>query len=59
MFQLARSNLQAGQSTQKEWYDRTARERPFQLGDQALILLPTTANKLAAEWQGPYHIVKI
>ena len=58
MSQLARSNLQAAQSTQKEWYDRTARERTFQLGDQVLILLPTTANKLAAEWQGPYRIVK-
>ena len=48
MSQLARSNLQAGQSTQKEWYDRTARERSFQL-DQVLILLPSTADKLAAE----------
>ena len=58
MSQLARSNLQTAQSTQKEWYDRTVRERSFQLGDQVLILLPTTANKLAAEWQGPYRIVK-
>ena len=58
MSQLARSNLQTAQSTQKEWYDRTARERSFQLGDQVLILLPTTANKLAAEWQGPYRIIK-
>ena len=57
MSQLAHSNLQAAPSTQ-EWYDRTARERSFQLGDQVLILLPTTANKLAAEWQGPYRIVK-
>ena len=55
--QLARSNLQAAQSTQKEGYDRMARERSFQLGDQVLILLLTTANKLAAEWQGPYRIV--
>ena len=58
MSQLARSNLHAAQSTQKEWYDRTAKERSFQLGDQVLIVLPTTANKLAAEWQGPYRIVK-
>ena len=34
------------------------RERSFQLGDQVLILLSTTANKLAAEWQRPYRIVK-
>ena len=58
MSQLAPNNLQAAQSTQKEWHDRTARERSFQLGDQVLILLPTTANKLSAEWQGSYRIVK-
>ena len=49
MSQLARINLQAGQITQKEWYDRMARERSFQLGDQVLILLPSTAYKLAAK----------
>ena len=26
--------------------------------DQVFILPPTTANKLAAEWQGPYRIIK-
>lgn len=58
MSQLAHSNLQSDQSTQKEWYDRSARERSFQEGDQILILHPTTTNKLATEWQGHYQIVK-
>ena len=58
MSQLARSNLQSAQSAQKAWYDRTARERSFQVGDQVLILLPTSTNKLVAEWQGPYRIIK-
>ena len=58
MSQVACSNLQSAQNTQKKWYNRTAREKSFQTGDQVLILLPTTANKLAAEWQGPYRIIK-
>ena len=39
--QLARSNLQSAQRTQKEWYDWSARERSFQEGEQVLIVLPT------------------
>ena len=58
MSELARQNLLSSQKAQKRWYDQTARERSFQPGDQVLILLPTTANKLAAEWQGPYRITK-
>ena len=33
-------NLRKAQRYQKAWYDRNARERSFQLGDQVLILLP-------------------
>ena len=51
MSELARQNLLSSQKAQKQWYDQTARERSFQPGDQ---VLPTTANKLTAEWQGPY-----
>ena len=38
--------------------DRTARSREFHPGDQVLVLLPTSTNKLLAEWQGPYPITK-
>lgn len=34
------------------------RERSFQEGEQVLILLPPTTNKLAAVWQEPYRIGK-
>ena len=30
----------------------------FQEGEQVLVLLPTSSNKLLAQWQGPYKIVK-
>ena len=53
-----RENLANAQATQKQWYDRNARYREFQPGDQVLILLPTCSNKLLAEWRGPYSVVR-
>ena len=32
---------------QKRWYDRNAREREFNEGDQVLVLLPTTTMQQA------------
>ena len=37
---------------QKEWFDRQARERELKVGEKVLILLPTSASKLLAKWQG-------
>ena len=48
-------NLKNAQATQKEWYDRHAQNQP---GDQVLVLLPTSTNKLLAEWRGLYSIVR-
>ena len=56
--ELARENLASAQVTQKTWYDRNARDRELQPGDQVLVLLPTSTNKLLAEWQGPYPVVR-
>ena len=53
-----RENLQDAHNTQKEWYDRNARDREFRPGDQVLILLPTSAKKLLAEWCGPYLVIR-
>ena len=58
MTELVQENLSNAQEIQKRWYDRNAREREFQPDDQVLILLPTTTNKLTAQWQGPYKVIK-
>ena len=58
MSELARENLQKAQTVQKKWYDKNARERKFQAGDQVLALLPSTTNKLLAKWQGPYPVTR-
>ncbi|KAL5517922.1 hypothetical protein EMCRGX_G003566, partial [Ephydatia muelleri] len=44
--------------TQKRWYDRNAREKTLEPGDKVLVLLPTSSNKLLAQWQGPYTVEK-
>jgi hypothetical protein len=55
---LAQENLANAQKHQKRWYDRHARDREFLPGQQVLVLLPTSSNKLLAEWQGPYTILR-
>ena len=46
------------QSRQKQWYDKGARLREFQKGDPVLVLLPTSSNKLLAQWQGLYQVIE-
>uniref|UniRef100_A0A669D272 Gypsy retrotransposon integrase-like protein 1 n=1 Tax=Oreochromis niloticus TaxID=8128 RepID=A0A669D272_ORENI len=58
MSMLAQQNMKMAQNKQKTWYDKKARERTFQPGQQVLLLLPTTDSKLLARWQGPYKITK-
>ena len=58
MAELVKDNLEKAQETQKKWYDLNARERSFELGEKVLVLLPTSTNKLLAQWQGPYEVVK-
>ncbi len=54
---LARENLVRSQVQQKKhWYDKTARSQSFEPGEEVLLLLPTSENKLLAKWQGPYQI---
>ncbi|KAL0156516.1 hypothetical protein M9458_047762, partial [Cirrhinus mrigala] len=51
-------NLQQAQRAQKLWYDKNCRQREYQPGQKVLLLLPTSANKLLARWQGPYAITR-
>ena len=58
MADLVHENMVQSQANQKRWYDRNARSRKFEPGDQVLVLLPTSTSKLLAQWQGAYEIVK-
>ena len=56
--ELAHDMLSRSQSKYKTYYDRKARPRTLQEGEQVLILLPTDRNKLLMQWRGPYTVVK-
>ncbi|CAH1243923.1 GIN1 [Branchiostoma lanceolatum] len=54
-------SLQQQETTQKKskaWYDKTARDREFSVGDQVLVLLPSATSKLQRQWRGPYTIMQ-
>ncbi|KAL2102386.1 hypothetical protein ACEWY4_001554 [Coilia grayii] len=55
---LVEDNMTKAQQNQARWYDQRARERSFRPGQQVLLLLPTTENKLLARWQGPYAVTR-
>ena len=47
------------QTKQKAYYDRRARSRKFDVGDEVLLLLPTDSNKLLLQWKGPYKVIEV
>ena len=56
--QLVSEHAAKNQEKQKEYYDRGAKSRRFEVGDQVLVLLPTAVNRLKLQWTGPYKIIK-
>lgn len=57
--EVASENLKKAQTKMKVWYDRKARSRSFDVGDQVLILLPVVGSPLEARFSGPYTVEKI
>ncbi len=55
---LASNHLQQSQVKMKTWYDKKARHREFQPGEQVLVLLPFQGHPLQAKFSGPYRIIK-
>ena len=53
-----KENLGQAQTRQKRWYDKRARTTTFKPGDKVLLLLPIATNKLMAQWQGPYSVIR-
>ena len=43
---------------QKRYFDQKSKVRELELDQKVLILLPSTANKLLAEWKGPYKVIE-
>lgn len=55
---IATAAEEMAKSKTKVWYDRGARSRSLTEGDQVLVLLPVGSDKLSAQWQGPYTVLK-
>ena len=55
MVTLANSSEVKEKGRQKKYFDRKTKERDLKVHDKVLLLLPTSTNKLLAEWKGPYE----
>lgn len=55
---LARESEEKAKQEGKAWHDKKARERVFKIGSQVLALMPSGSNKLSAQWEGPYTVLK-
>ena len=56
MVNEAHENLVTKQKKMKTWYDQKSRVHDYDVGDEVLVLLPTSAKSLEAEWQGPFKV---
>ncbi|KAI2646137.1 Retrovirus-related Pol polyprotein from transposon 17.6 [Labeo rohita] len=55
---LVRKHLSKAQQAQQRHYNRAAQPREFQPGDRVMVLVPSSACKFLAAWQGPYTVVE-
>ena len=54
---LAASHAEISSQKYKEYYDLKARPRKLSIGDEVLVLLPTSSNKLVMQWRGPFPVI--
>ena len=55
---LVREHMEQAQREQSRTYNRGAVCREFRVGDQVLVLVPTSECKFLAKWQGPFEVVE-
>jgi hypothetical protein len=53
---IAMEETQKAQQKNKRYFDRKAKQRTFEVGDEVLVLLPTANNKLLMTWKGPFVV---
>ena len=56
--ELAKEELLKAQEVQRSYFNKKAKLRQFNVGDRCLVLLPTSRNKLLAQWRGPYEVLE-
>ncbi|XP_053486641.1 uncharacterized protein LOC128611284 [Ictalurus furcatus] len=55
---IVQEHMHAAQEEQKKVYNCPAQPREFQPGDRVLLLVPSSACKFLARWQGPYTVLE-
>jgi len=58
MAQLVAKHSSRSQERQKQYYDTRAKACSFKVGDQVLLLFPTTVNRLKLQWTGPFKVTR-
>ena len=56
-WQTAVEHDTAAKAKSKERFDKKAKIRTFEVGEQVLVLTPTFTDKLTDQWTGPYTVV--
>jgi len=54
--EVSQEVLLQNQNKMKTWFDKKARERSFNPGDEVLVLFPLVNQALSAKFQGPYVV---
>ena len=55
--EMVKQTLAKSTERNKKMYDRGKKIRKLQVGDKALVLLPTDKNKLLMQWKGPFSVI--
>jgi len=56
--EVAKENVAVAQQTMKKNYDKLSSVRQLEPGEMALVLLPTSGNKLLSAWNGPFKVLR-
>lgn len=56
--EVVEANMQRAQLRAKLYYDRGARSRKFEVGDQVMLLRASKKNKLEVQWEGPAKVLQ-
>ncbi|KAI2645035.1 Transposon Ty3-G Gag-Pol polyprotein [Labeo rohita] len=58
VMRLVREHLCKAQQAQQRHYNWADQPREFQPGDRVMVLVPSSACKFLASWQGPYTVLE-
>ncbi|GFR08144.1 transposon Ty3-I Gag-Pol polyprotein [Trichonephila clavata] len=56
---LARGNSEKAQAEYASRYNLRSREKRLAIGDQVLVLIPSSSHKLLKKWMGPASIIEL